>query len=103
MRPLIGFDKLDIIGLAQRIGTYETSIVHEPDCCTLFMPAHPILRGNLAACERAEAELDVEGLARTALEEAELYEDRGDGTVALARRPERTGRADSSGRSSAER
>jgi thiamine biosynthesis protein ThiI len=73
LRPLIGFDKLEIIALAKKIGTFETSIMHEPDCCTVFLPAHPVLRGRVDACEQAEAELDVAGLTERALAGAELY------------------------------
>ena len=71
LRPLIGFDKLEIIECAKRIGTYETSIIHEPDCCTVFLPSRPIIRGRLAACESAERELDVEALIERALAGAE--------------------------------
>ncbi|GHT81344.1 putative tRNA sulfurtransferase [Spirochaetia bacterium] len=46
LRPLIGMDKLDIIRAAESIGTYETSILPYADCCVLFSPPHPVLRGN---------------------------------------------------------
>jgi thiamine biosynthesis protein ThiI len=71
LRPLIGFDKLEIIQCAIRIGTYETSIINEPDCCTVFLPSRPIIRGRLAACETAEDGLAVEALIGRALEGAE--------------------------------
>jgi thiamine biosynthesis protein ThiI len=46
LRPLIGMDKDDIIRLAEKIGTYETSILPYQDCCILFSPPHPVLKGN---------------------------------------------------------
>lgn len=74
LRPLIGFDKQETIELARRIGTYEISKVQEPDCCTLFMPARPIIRGRLEDCEQVEADLDVDGLVGAALSGAETFE-----------------------------
>ncbi len=71
LRPLLTFDKEEAIGLAERIGTLELSNLPEPDCCTVFMPARPIIHGKVAACEAAEAELDVEGLVARALEGTE--------------------------------
>ena len=62
LRPLIAFDKSETIELARRIGTYEVSIQPEPDCCTVFQPTRPVIRGTLAACDEAEAALDLEGL-----------------------------------------
>jgi thiamine biosynthesis protein ThiI len=47
LRPLIGMNKEDIIRIAEKIGTYETSILPYQDCCVLFSPPHPILRGNV--------------------------------------------------------
>jgi thiamine biosynthesis protein ThiI len=53
--PLIGMDMLDIIRVAENFGTYETSILPYQDCCVLFSPPHPVLRGNPAeASERYE-------------------------------------------------
>jgi thiamine biosynthesis protein ThiI len=71
LRPLIGFDKQETIERAQRIGTYELSIAPEPDCCTVFQPEKPVIRGRLEQCRAAEAALDVEGLVRAAAEGAE--------------------------------
>jgi thiamine biosynthesis protein ThiI len=47
LRPLIGMDKQEIIRLAKNIGTYETSILPYADCCVLFSPPHPVLRGDV--------------------------------------------------------
>lgn len=62
MRPLIGFDKEETVAIARRIGTFEISSRQEPDCCTLFMPERPVIRGKIEACESAEARLDLQGL-----------------------------------------
>ena len=62
LRPLITFDKQETIELARRIGTFELSILPEPDCCTVFQPEHAVIYGTVEECERAEALLDVEGL-----------------------------------------
>ena len=67
LRPLIGMDKVEIIRLARRIGTYDTSILPYEDCCTVFTPRHPCTRPVLADIEAAEAALDVEGLVARAL------------------------------------
>jgi thiamine biosynthesis protein ThiI len=72
LRPLIALDKDEIIASARRIGTFELSNVQEPDCCTVFMPAHPVIHGEPALCERAEAELALEALVATALAEVEI-------------------------------
>jgi thiamine biosynthesis protein ThiI len=66
LRPLIGMDKEEITADAIRIGTYETSIVPDEDCCTLFTPRFPSTRVRAFDAERAEAELDVTGLVREA-------------------------------------
>ncbi|MFT5052362.1 MAG: thiamine biosynthesis protein ThiI [Chlamydiales bacterium] len=71
LQPLIGFDKEEIIERAQRIGTFETSIKPEPDCCTVFQPRKPVIRGRLEECLKAEADLDVEGLVQSAVDAAE--------------------------------
>lgn len=68
LRPLIGFDKPETIALARRIGTFELSIESEPDCCTVFQPERPVIRGRLQDCTAAEARLDVETLVTAALD-----------------------------------
>ena len=67
LRPLIGMDKVEIIRLARRIGTYDTSILPYEDCCAVCTPRHPCTRPVLADIESAEAALDVEGLVARAL------------------------------------
>jgi thiamine biosynthesis protein ThiI len=68
-RPLIGTDKEEIIRLAQSIGTYETSILPYEDCCVLFSPPHPILRGNAEEARQCYQALDLGGEIGKALEE----------------------------------
>jgi thiamine biosynthesis protein ThiI len=58
-RPLIGTDKIEITAEAQRLGTFEISIEPDADCCTLFVPRHPLTRMSPAEAEAAEARLDV--------------------------------------------
>jgi len=67
LRPLVGMDKEEITLDAQRIGTYEISIVPDDDCCTLFSPRHPATRASLEAIEAAESQLDVAGLVAAAV------------------------------------
>src|SRR5690606_35063215 len=64
LRPLIAFNKVDIIREAQRIGTYETSVLPYDDCCSLFVPKHPATRARLTDVARPESGLDVDALAR---------------------------------------
>ena len=71
LRPLIGMDKNEIIAEARRLGTFETSILPDEDCCTLFTPAHPETRANLAEVERAEMEFDIERMVADAVRAAE--------------------------------
>ncbi|RMF07835.1 MAG: tRNA 4-thiouridine(8) synthase ThiI [Candidatus Neomarinimicrobiota bacterium] len=71
-RPLIGLDKKEIIDQARRIGTYETSILAHEDCCTLFVPRHPVTKARLEDVHRQEEHLDVDGLVQAAVDTAEL-------------------------------
>lgn len=66
LRPLIGFDKDEIVAEAERLGTYRISIVPDDDCCTLFTPRFPATRTDRRAAVAAESGLDVEGLVATA-------------------------------------
>ncbi len=67
-RPLVGMDKEEIVRLARKIGTFETSILPYEDCCTVFTPKHPRTRPVLGEVEAAEAALDVEGLVKAAMD-----------------------------------
>ena len=73
-RPLIGFDKLEIVEVANRIDTFETSILPYEDCCTIFVAKHPVTKPNLKFIRRHEQNLQegIEELVRTALETKEL-------------------------------
>jgi thiamine biosynthesis protein ThiI len=68
LRPLIGADKLEIVGEAKRLGTYEISIEPDADCCTLFTPRHPATAVGEAELARAEARLDLPRLVALAVE-----------------------------------
>lgn len=71
-RPLIALDKLDIIGKAEKIGTYATSIEPYEDCCTVFVPKHPMTRPNEERVAEAERILPIDALVAGALEGSEL-------------------------------
>ncbi len=71
LRPLIGFDKLEITGIAEKIDTYQTSILPFEDCCTLFVPGSPVTKPKLAVVERSEQNLDLEFLLDEAMKTLE--------------------------------
>ena len=73
-RPLIGFDKQEIVEVSEKIGTYETSIQPFEDCCTIFVAKHPVTKPNLNIIRRHEKNLDekIEDLVKTALETDEV-------------------------------
>ena len=56
-RPLIGFDKMEIVDVSEKIGTYETSILPYEDCCTIFVAKHPVTKPNLNIIKRHEENL----------------------------------------------
>lgn len=72
LRPLCGFDKDEIIERSRLIGTYETSIEPYEDCCTVFLPAHPVTRPKLADVEEEEKKLNVEELINEAISSLEI-------------------------------
>ena len=72
LRPLVGMDKEEVIRLARKIGTFDTSILPYEDCCTVFTPRHPCTHPRLKNVEEAEAALDVEALVQEALDGREL-------------------------------
>ena len=75
-RPLIAFDKQDIVDIAEKIGTYETSIQPYEDCCTIFVAKHPVTKPNLNAIKRSEQKLTekIDELVKTAIETTEVLE-----------------------------
>lgn len=68
LRPVVAMDKVEIMELARKIGTYETSIEPYQDCCVLFVSPHPKTRPTIAQAEAAEANLDIPSLVSLALE-----------------------------------
>ncbi len=72
-RPLIGFDKQDIVDIAQKIGTYETSILPFEDCCTIFVAKHPVTKPNLKSILKSETHLAerIEALFQEAVDTAQ--------------------------------
>jgi len=73
-RPLIGFDKVEIMDLARKINTYDTSILPYEDCCTIFVPRHPVTHPKLEAIRKSEMLVDGETLINKALENVEVYD-----------------------------
>ncbi len=75
-RPLIGFDKQEIVTVSEQIHTYETSILPFEDCCTIFVAKHPVTKPNLNIIRRHETNLDegIDALVKTALETDEVIE-----------------------------
>lgn len=69
--PLIGMDKEEIVTIARKIGTLETSILPYEDCCTVFTPKHPKTKPTLGQLLHAERNLDREALIQQALESVE--------------------------------
>ncbi|MGB5056012.1 MAG: hypothetical protein WBO24_16605, partial [Nitrospirales bacterium] len=72
LRPLIGMDKLEITQQAQALGSFETSIEPDQDCCTLFVPKHPQTRCQLSHILKVEQALDIPQLVQQSLEGKEL-------------------------------
>lgn len=75
-RPLIAFDKQDIVEISEKIGTYETSIQPFEDCCTIFVAKHPVTKPELSIIERSEKKLEekIDEMIRTAIETAEVIQ-----------------------------
>jgi thiamine biosynthesis protein ThiI len=75
-RPLIAFDKQDIVDIAEKINTYETSIKPYEDCCTIFVAKHPVTKPYLNIIERSEKKLTgtIEALVEKAINETEIIE-----------------------------
>lgn len=73
-RPLIGFDKMEIVDVSEKIGTYETSILPYEDCCTIFVAKHPVTKPNLNVIKRHEQNLEekIDELVQKALDTDEL-------------------------------
>ena len=72
-RPVIGFDKQEIVDVSEKIGTYETSVQPFEDCCTIFVEKHPVTKPNLKMIERSEENLKerIDELVETAVNTVE--------------------------------
>ncbi|MCI9340538.1 MAG: tRNA 4-thiouridine(8) synthase ThiI [Dorea sp.] len=75
-RPVIGYDKQEIVNISEKIGTYETSIQPFEDCCTIFVAKHPVTKPNIDVIRRSEEHLSekIDELVKTALETVEIIE-----------------------------
>lgn len=71
-RPLIAMDKSDIVDIAKKIGTFETSIIPEEDCCSVFSPRKPVTKPRLEKIEKSEMSLDIEKLVQDAIDGIEV-------------------------------
>ena len=71
-RPVLAFDKEDIMVVAQNIGTYETSILPYEDCCTVFLPKNPVIKPTIERAERNESFLNVDALVEQAIANEEV-------------------------------
>lgn len=71
LRPLIGMDKQEIIAEARKLGTFDISILPDEDCCSLFVPRHPVLRSSADDAARMENALDVDELVRMSADAAQ--------------------------------
>lgn len=73
-RPLIGFDKMDIVDISEKINTYETSILPYEDCCTIFVAKHPVTKPNLNVIKKHEENLSekIDDLVQAALDSDEV-------------------------------
>ena len=73
-RPLIGFDKQEIVDVSEKIDTYETSIQPFEDCCTIFVAKHPVTKGNLKRIKKSEEHLEdvIDDLMKEAIDSTEI-------------------------------
>ena len=74
-RPLIAFDKIDIMDIARKIGTYETSILPYEDCCTIFVAKHPKIRPVLSEIIKAESVMEIDKLVDEAVDNMETFKE----------------------------
>ena len=74
LRPLIAFDKCEIIDIAKKIGTYETSIKPFEDCCTVFLPDSPVVKPELYKVKKEQEKIDFDEILNRAMESVEVVE-----------------------------
>lgn len=87
-RPLVGFNKIEIIQTAKKIGTHDISIIPHDDACSLFAPKHPVLRPDINYMEHFHQELNLEEPLKKCIEDAEVYDIRLTGEVRLREKSE---------------
>ena len=75
IRPVACMDKLEIIDIAKQINTYETSILPYEDCCTIFLPKHPVINPEVEKCIKYEKSFDFESLIDEAINNIEVIKD----------------------------
>ncbi len=73
-RPLIGMDKVEIIAMARRIGTFDTSIQAHEDCCTVFVAKHPVTRPHLDRILKSEQKVDMDAMVRYAMDSLQTFD-----------------------------
>ena len=78
LRPLIALDKEDITEISKKINTFSTSILPYEDCCTVFLPKHPLIKPRIDKVEKEESKLDIESLIKEALDNVEIIRITGD-------------------------
>lgn len=71
-RPVLAFDKIEIIEIAKQIGTFNTSILPYEDCCTVFLPKNPLIKPKIELVEQEEAKLDIDTLVDEAIANLEI-------------------------------
>lgn len=81
LRPLITYDKTDIIDIAREIGTYETSILPYEDCCTVFVPERPVIKPEVAVAVNGEKTMDIDGLIKDCIESSTVINIDAEGNV----------------------
>jgi tRNA uracil 4-sulfurtransferase len=74
LRPLIGMDKQEIVTQAIALGTYDISIIPDQDCCTLFVPPHPIVRADSEVLAQIEAKLDLRALIQQGIDTVQVLD-----------------------------
>ena len=74
LRPLCSFDKLDIIEISKKIDTYDISILPYEDCCTVFVPRHPVINPNLKHIYEEEKKYDFNELIKEAVDNVEIVD-----------------------------
>lgn len=74
LRPLIGMDKSEITEIAEKINTFKTSILPYEDCCTVFLPDHPVIKPKLDKVRKEESKLDIDALVEECINSIEIIE-----------------------------